>query len=101
AAPVGGDHLPVAAQRIDHELEGGRGIHPAVEQEDLRRIGRPPPAHGVGQTAHRQLLGGGGLVGGSGGGLGRHAGSDFLRDNHAFILAVDSPPPPSAWPSAA
>ena len=34
APPVRGDDVPLPGQGIDHELEGGGNVHPAVEQEE-------------------------------------------------------------------
>mgnify|MGYP003449298480 CR=1 FL=1 len=57
AAPVWCDDAPVAREGIDEELERGRAIHPAVQQEQLRRVRRPPQAHVGFQAADRQEFG--------------------------------------------
>ena len=50
-APVGGDHVPVALERIDQKLERRRDVHPAVQQPQLRVSGIAPGAHVVAQAA--------------------------------------------------
>jgi hypothetical protein len=60
-APVGRDHAPVAAQRIHHELERRRHVHPAVQQEELRRARIAPAAAVIAQAAHRDEQGFAGL----------------------------------------
>ncbi|MNS94540.1 hypothetical protein D3C72_1287620 [compost metagenome] len=54
AAPVGRDDEAVVLQRIDHELPGGRHVHPAMHQHQRRALARrlPPEADVVVQVAH-------------------------------------------------
>src|SRR6185295_19516925 len=56
AAPVWRVDVPVALQRIDHELERSRDIHPAVQQHYLRRSLPRPAPHVVAQLADLQEL---------------------------------------------
>jgi hypothetical protein len=52
AAPVGRDDEALLGQRVDHELPGGRHVHPAVQQHQGRahRRGLPQSAHVVAQV---------------------------------------------------
>ncbi|MNN73693.1 hypothetical protein D3C81_1898300 [compost metagenome] len=45
AAPVGRDHVPVAGQLVDDELERGGHVHPAVHHEQDGRPYTAPVAH--------------------------------------------------------
>ena len=76
--------------RIDDELEGGGGIHPAMQQ------GRPFGASVISAAAHVVFeAADGDAFGGGGPEDGVACGRASFRDNHASILAVDSIPPPS------
>ncbi len=57
AARIGRDHLPVARERIDDELERRRDVHPAVQHEQRRRIGPAPAPHMQLDAAHRDEIG--------------------------------------------
>ncbi|MNL60560.1 hypothetical protein D3C87_1843780 [compost metagenome] len=52
-APVGRNHMPVAAQVVDQELERRGHVHPAMQHEQLARAGLAPVAHVVAQPAQR------------------------------------------------
>ncbi|MNS74369.1 hypothetical protein D3C72_1078440 [compost metagenome] len=56
-APVHGNHVPVALQRIDKELERRGHVHPAVQHEQLGRAGRAPMANVRAQAAQRDKFG--------------------------------------------
>ena len=54
AAPVRGQHMPVAAEGVHHKLEGGRSVHPAVQHPEFGRIVPAPVAHMVGVATDGQ-----------------------------------------------
>jgi len=53
AAPVRRDDMPVVAQAVDHELERGGHVHPAVQHEQLGRTFCPPMPDVVLQSTDR------------------------------------------------
>ncbi len=57
AAPVRCDHMPIALQRVHHELERGADIHPAMQHEQLGRALPAPVAHVTAQAANGQEFG--------------------------------------------
>ena len=63
AAPVRGDHMPVALQAIDDELEGCSHIHPAMQHENPRCTLAPPVTNMGAQLAQRDEFGTGGFDG--------------------------------------
>ena len=54
AAPVRGQHMPVAAEGVHHKLESGRSVHPAVQHPEFGRIVPAPVAHMVGVATDGQ-----------------------------------------------
>jgi len=71
AAPVHGDHVPVALERIDQELEGSGHVHPAMQHEQLGRAGISPLAHVRAEPPQRDKFG-----------------TRGFRDGHCFCLRV-------------
>src|SRR5512135_2208274 len=63
AAPVGRDDAPITLERIHQKLKAGRDIHPAVEQEQARRMGRSPQPYVIAQSPNRQKFRGAALHG--------------------------------------
>ena len=56
AAQIRRDRVPVARQRVDEELERRADVHPAVQQEQLRRRRVAPGQHVVVVTAQRDAV---------------------------------------------
>ena len=55
-APVGRDHVPVALERVDDELERRGHVHPAMDHEDHGRAFPAPVAYVGAQAAHGEKL---------------------------------------------
>jgi hypothetical protein len=56
AAKIRRDHVALARERIDQELERRRDVHPAVQQEELRRRGVAPGEHMGIEAAQRDAM---------------------------------------------
>ncbi len=52
AAQIGRDRIPIARERIDQELKRRADVHPAVQQDNRRRLRLAPRLHVVAFAAH-------------------------------------------------